>query len=99
MEYCGERGIPHSRFLSWSEDDQDLALAWLIEKNSKCPRCGTYQEEWIDEEGKSLEPMPYSVEVDRCYGCLAVDEAMDHVPQDQRMSVSTRFVKNRVSIE
>jgi hypothetical protein len=93
MQYCGERGIPHSRFLTWDPHDQDLALAWLIDKTSHCPKCGTYGEDWLDEDGRATEPPPFRVETHRCYGCVAVDDALEKVPSDQRMSITTKFVR------
>lgn len=97
MEYCGPAGIPHKEFLSWDPDDQDLALAHLIAKNSVCPRCGTHSEEWMDdeEEGMPAEPPPYSVTTHRCYGCVAVADALETVPPDQRQEIQTRFVAYR----
>lgn len=94
MEYCGPRGIPHSRFLSWSAQDQDLALAWLIDGRLRCPRCNTYEDEWIDEDGLPQEPVPYTVETHRCYGCVDMEDALEKVPTDQKSTVTVRFVRN-----
>jgi hypothetical protein len=38
--YCAPHGIPHSVFLSWSERDQDLALAHDVRAADRCPGCG-----------------------------------------------------------
>jgi len=38
--YCADHGIPHSAFLSWSERDQDLALAHEVRAADRCPGCG-----------------------------------------------------------
>jgi len=38
--YCAAHGIPHTQFLSWSERDQDLALAYEVRAADRCPGCG-----------------------------------------------------------
>ena len=38
--YCADHGVPHSAFLSWSERDQDLALAHDVRAADRCPGCG-----------------------------------------------------------
>ena len=38
--YCADHGLPHSAFLSWSERDQDLALAHEVRAADRCPGCG-----------------------------------------------------------
>lgn len=45
MAYCGPRGIPLSRFLSWDQADQDAALAWQTYEARRCPGCGTHPDE------------------------------------------------------
>jgi hypothetical protein len=40
VAYCADHGIPHSAFLSWSERDQDLALAHEVRAGDRCPGCG-----------------------------------------------------------
>ncbi len=72
MDYCGERGIPLSKFRSWSSEDQDAALAWMIQSGNRCV-CGTYPEEWLDEDGYPVEPPPYEVASRVCLGCKALD--------------------------
>lgn len=81
--------------MAWDADDQDLALAWLIDKSSRCPKCGTYSDDWIDDEGRASEPPPYYVETHRCYGCVAIDDALEEVEPDQRMSITTKFVRHQ----
>lgn len=46
MEYCGERGLPHSQFLEWDEEDRAKVLAWVYENSLRCPSCGTAEWEW-----------------------------------------------------
>jgi hypothetical protein len=46
MAYCGPRGIPLSEFLAWSVDDQEAALAWMVEESGRCGGCGTHEWQW-----------------------------------------------------
>ena len=63
MDLCAEFKITHSKFLSWSAEDRGKALAHLIEKNSKCPQCGTAEWEWA-EDRRAYYPMEKI-----CSGC------------------------------
>ena len=60
MAYCGPRGIPLSRFLSWPQDDQDAALAWAGYESRRCRSCGHHPDEDLNH-----------VHVDVCPGCVA----------------------------
>jgi len=82
MAYCGPRALPHSQFLSWDPDDQDKALAWLLEDMSRCPGCGTHPDDWIGEEKYPLEPPPYSVGSQRCLGCVAAERERKKFPEN-----------------
>jgi hypothetical protein len=80
MRYCAPRGLPHSVFLSWSPDDQDKALAWLIDEESRCSECGTVPAEWLAADGKKLAvPPPYEADVDFCGGCAERGRYEKHV--------------------
>jgi hypothetical protein len=63
MAYCGPRGIPLSRFLSWPVDDQQAALTWMAEDRLRCSNCGTAEWEW-DED-----PEAYEAQMWVCKGC------------------------------
>lgn len=63
MAICDDYGIPHSEFLAWDEDDQDLAIAYRIYKAEHCSQCGTAEEEWKKDN------FAYHPEVRRCRGC------------------------------
>lgn len=76
-------GLPHSKFKSWDEHDQALALAWTMLKAQTCPRCGTMSHEWLDEEGKQVEPEPYRLRTYRCQGCVVMDKTRkQHKPNE-----------------
>lgn len=63
MDYCGPAGIPHSRFLGWSQGDRDKALWWSIHRRQRCPHCGTRPEDWEDD------PNAFVAEPVHCRGC------------------------------
>lgn len=50
MSFCTERGIPHSEFLSWSIEDREKTMAFLLEQSLTCMMCGTAEWQW--EENK-----------------------------------------------
>jgi hypothetical protein len=98
LEFCTSHGIPHSRFLSWSEQDQDKALLWMIEERSKCPSCGTHHDEWWEavEDGKGKEqpksPPPYVAETRTCLGCEILGDAREQIPDNKGNSVHIHLV-------
>lgn len=69
MDYCAPRGLPHSIFLTWAQDDQDAALAWEVRRMQLCPGCGTNPRDWKNDEGRAAIPPPYEWEAMMCYGC------------------------------
>lgn len=71
MDYCAPRGIPHSTFLTWDDDDQDKALAWSRLERTTCTRCHTRPEEWDEDRGGSRDA--YFVDVHTCPGCLELE--------------------------
>jgi hypothetical protein len=92
LDYCVPLGIPHSTFLQWDEEDQDKAIAWSIEERSRCSRCGTKPQDWLDERGRVLEPPPYRATDRRCYGCATLDSHREEIPGDLRSSVDAYLV-------
>jgi hypothetical protein len=60
--------------LEWSEADQEDAIEWQLERTHRCPGCGTYPEEWMDDRGIPKNPPPYVIDDKRCYGCLTIQE-------------------------
>lgn len=75
MNYCAERGIPHSEFLRWDESDRGKALAWHVEQAQRCQMCGTAKWEW--EEDRHA----YHVVEEICPGCEMKEYAND--PDDK----------------
>jgi len=68
------KGIPHSEFLSWADEDQDKALQWALAEGQKCPHCGTVPADWLDANGRYVFPDPYVVRVNACVGCQILEE-------------------------
>ena len=71
MAYCGPRGIPLGVFLGWDDSDQDAALAWQAQENSRCPECHTHAEDWRP----GSEPTHWAPQV--CPGCQARARTVD----------------------
>lgn len=65
LDYTAERGIAHSVFLTWSEDDQDKVLAWQAIQRAKCPGCGLPVHDTTQDE------MAWDAEALRCFACKA----------------------------
>lgn len=79
MEFCTSNGIPHSKFLSWPEEDQDEALMFLLNRKTNCPRCGTNPDDWLDDQGRHIEPQPYETVAILCLGCEAISDKRKEV--------------------
>lgn len=74
MDYCAPRGIPHSVFLTWSEDDQDKAIGWTLDQRKKCGQCGSYPDDWMDPETKiPHHPPPMFAHSFTCMGCVTIE--------------------------
>lgn len=67
---CHHYRIPHSEFLSWSQDDRDKALWWYVRERQTCPQCGTRDEEWDPQQGGHRHA--YVATVETCRGCQAL---------------------------
>jgi hypothetical protein len=74
LEWCTDKGIPHSEFLSWSPEDRAKVLASLLESRKRCPSCGTSDWEWEEDRGA------YQAMQHVCQGCkvlYAAEEETD----------------------
>lgn len=71
-------GIPHSRFLSWDEEDQDKALAFLRAKAELCPDCGTRGADWDADRDA------WRGNTKRCLGCVAVEGEREGIPEGEK---------------
>lgn len=98
MDYCGPRGIPHSRFLDWSTDDQEKALWWMARERQRCNGCGTHPDEWNEDLGGSREA--YKAEERTCPGCRERGPAADALDRarnagDPKHGTSIALIPNR----
>lgn len=75
MTYCAPKGIPLSTFLSWSDVDQDEALAWQAWESRRCQDCGTHREDWDPLVGGSR--YAHHAEISTCQGCVERQRAED----------------------
>lgn len=73
LAYCAPRGISHSTFLLWPDEDQDKAIAWHRLQSAACSRCGTFSDEWIQPDGRTVPDAPYEAVPVRCHGCAEID--------------------------
>lgn len=86
MEYCSEHGIPYSQFLSWSDDDQEAALSYMLFERGRCSQCGTFPEDWL-KDGKPVDPTPYETSSEACLGCATLEDARKKIPDEYRHHV------------
>lgn len=64
VDYCAEKGIPHSEFLlRWTNEDRAKLVASLTLKAQRCSLCGTSEWEWFADPGAYV-PM-----WQECMGC------------------------------
>jgi hypothetical protein len=83
LAYCASRAIPHSQFLAWSDDDQDKALAWQRVQMLACPHCGTFDDQWVDEQGRRIDPPPFEPVAHMCHGCADKAAFADDLREDR----------------
>lgn len=84
LRYCYDKGIPHSQFLSWPEEDQDKVVAFILWDGAKCGSCGTNPSDWLDENGHMADDPPFVVGSRMCYGCATLEDAREGVPKGDR---------------
>jgi hypothetical protein len=81
-------GIPLSKFLSWSPEDQDWAIAVREVDGDVCPGgCGAPNKDRENYEAFVVEHM-------RCVNCQKLEAARNEVPADQKGHVHVRLVPN-----
>jgi hypothetical protein len=86
IAYCYEHGIPHSEFLEWLNEDRAKALAFMLEKASRCEMCGTADWEWAENQ-HAYEP------VERfCMGCY-----LKHMANEDNKSLPGTTIVMRAS--
>ena len=94
LAYCVPLGIPHSVLLGrvhpnpydpeepyWLPGDVATAIAWRMHEAGRCPRCGTFDEDWPDDY---REDPTYETIEHRCAGCRAIAEANEKIPSGEK---------------
>lgn len=95
LDYCVPLGLPLSEFHSWSQEDREYALAWNYVKASICQRCGTMSHEWLDNDGKKIDPAPYKIKAHRCMGCVEMENERKAIPKDEDAGVTLYFERSK----
>jgi len=72
--WCVEHGIPHSEFLTWSDEDRSKLMAYLLEESSRCSSCGTKPADWDEDQ------WAYEAVTIMCHGCAIKDAANEDAP-------------------
>lgn len=67
----------------WLDDDQDKVTAWLAEKATVCPDCGTAEIDWVDVAGRARPDPTWDATTVRCYGCAALAKTAADIPEGQ----------------
>lgn len=86
MAYCVPIGLDHEEFLSWSEESQDKAMAFLRLRDETC-ECGTRLEEWEDDR------FAYVAHSWQCPGCEVLELEEDNIREDAK-GVHKRLIPN-----
>jgi hypothetical protein len=89
LALCHGWGIPHSRFLSWPELDQDKALAYHAYDLTVCKGCGTREAEWDPASGG--DRFAYEAAECSCPGCQVRGD-LERRLRDSGVEVSGRYV-------
>lgn len=97
LSFCNDHGIPHSELLTWDPVDRAKQLAFTLEKNLKCPMCGTAGWEWDPEQGGSkfaYEPVGV-----HCQGCYVKDAASDDTQRTPGLTIELHPTGTQESAE
>ena len=78
LAYCVPLGLAHTKFLSWSEDDQDKALAYVRDRAEVCGGCGTKAKEW------AADKFAFVAQSTTCLGCEVIEMERDNVHEDAK---------------
>ena len=92
LDVCAAYGIPHSEFLSWSEEDRDKAIWHWVWKRQECGTCGTRPDEWDESRGGHRHA--YAAEPRRCRGCEVREAAQEAVTAEDGRGVYITLIRN-----
>lgn len=68
---------------AWTDLDLDLVLGFRREQAKTCRSCGTQPEEWVDAEGKELNPPPFEPYAVRDPGCASIEQFRKTIPEGE----------------
>lgn len=91
MAYCVPKGIPYSKFLAWSEDDQHVAIEYERLMRGVCGRCGTRAEDWQDD------PFAYVGQHQLCPGCEVKGQEEENVAEPARPYTDVYLIPRHVA--
>jgi hypothetical protein len=97
LEFCEKAGLPHSVFLGWDVDDQDLAIGYLRWKRECCPGCGAHPSEWVYEADGTIDEQdpPFDTAQSWCFGCQMTSEDRKAIPSERAQSVRVFLVPRK----
>ena len=64
-----------------------MALNYKLLEGERCSRCGTFPDEWLDENGRPPDPPPWETTLHRCHGCAEIERSNEELDK-QRKSVA-----------
>lgn len=73
--------------MSWAEDDQDKALAWMRDQAERCGGCGTKRSEWDADRDA------YVGNIERCSGCERTAMEHENIDQAAKMGADTKGLR------
>lgn len=72
-------------FLEWDPEDRAKALAYRLEKATKCPKCGTAEWEWDPQGGGSK--FAYEAVAIHCRGCFMQETSTEDLDRQPGVTV------------
>lgn len=57
-----------------------------------CASCGTFPDDWLNEQGQALEEPPFEVNTKRCLGCEALADVRELIDQDGQESKQRKYI-------
>ena len=100
MAYCGPAGIPYTTFIGgpagWDDLSRDAAIAWQLERDTRCGGCGQHRDEWVtlgaDGQEREIRPAPYVIHDHHCPSCETLERARKAREKEERPGQHLVFV-------
>jgi hypothetical protein len=71
----------------WTEEDYSKVMAYTEYDAEICSRCGTREEDWVDENGIPLTPPRLFADTHKCYGCEQLEHMSESIPHESAKGV------------